>query len=113
MLIINGVRLQYNTGLELSGITLDRHLTWNVHGEDLISRCKSSLNAIKCVSHIHWRADREDLLRLYNEIMVSEMDYGYAVYWSVRGCALEKPNHVENLHVGFCYATGAVRTGTA
>ena len=42
----------------------------------LRAKCTSSVNLIKHVSHLSWRADRKTLQRLYTTLMQSKLEYG-------------------------------------
>ena len=40
------------------------------------AKCTSSVNLIKCVSHLSWGADRKMVQRLYTTLVQSKLDYG-------------------------------------
>ena len=59
MLTIHSVQMNCRPVIKFLCPTFDRDLTWNAHVDDLTARCKSSLNAIRCISHITRRVDRD------------------------------------------------------
>ena len=71
-LFIKGTPIQNVERIRLLGLTFDKKLTWKPHIEDLTTRCKQTLNILKCISNIKWGADKEILLRLYKSLILSK-----------------------------------------
>ena len=90
------------------GVILDKKLTFIPHLKDLKRKCLSSSNVLKVLSHNSWGSDRQCLLRLYNSLVRSRLDYGAVVYGSARPSALKMLDPVH--HLGLRLATGAFRT---
>ena len=74
-------------------------------------KCKKSLNLIKCLSSINWGADREVLLKLYESLILSKMDYGCTIYSAARKSHLIVLDRIQNTALRL--ATGAFRTSPA
>ena len=90
------------------GLIFDRRLTFNSHIRDLKTRCLKSLDVLKVVGHTDWGADRKVLLRLYQALVRSKLDYGCIVYGSSAKSNLEILDPVH--HSGLRLALGAFRT---
>ena len=90
------------------GLIFDRRLTFKSHIEDLRTRCLKTLNVLRVVSHTDWGADSKVLLRLYQALVRSKLDYGSIVYGSACKSNLKKLDTVHNS--GLRIALGAFRT---
>ena len=89
-------------------MTLDEKLTWSNHIENLKLKVKKSLNILKVVSGFDWGADKTTLLKLYNSICKSKLDYGCEVYSSACKSKLRELDVVHNMGLRIC--TGAFKT---
>ena len=90
------------------GLIFDRRLTFRSHIQDLKVRCLKSLNVLKVVSHTDWGADSKVLLRLYQALVRSKLDYGCCVYGSAAKTVLKVLDPIHNS--GIRIALGAFRT---
>ena len=90
------------------GIIFDKKLNFRDHISDLKFRCNKALNLLKIVSHKEWGADRKMLLRLYQSLVRSKLDYGSIVYGSTRKTYLCQLNTIHNQ--GLRLSLGAFRT---
>ncbi|GBN34418.1 hypothetical protein AVEN_27281-1 [Araneus ventricosus] len=72
------------------GVIFDSKLTFLPHILDLRKRCEKALNILKVLSNTSWGADRTSLLRVYQAVILSRIDYGSVVYGSARASALRK-----------------------
>ncbi|GBN22701.1 hypothetical protein AVEN_68037-1 [Araneus ventricosus] len=68
------------------GIILDRKLTFLPHVLQLRKRCEKLLNIIKVLSTTSWGADRTALLRIYQSVILSRIDYGCEVLLALVFC---------------------------
>ncbi|GBN57650.1 putative RNA-directed DNA polymerase from transposon X-element, partial [Araneus ventricosus] len=66
------------------GVIFDRKLTFLPHVLHLRKKCEKSLNILKVLSKTSWGADRTSLLRIYQAVILSRIDYGCMVYGSAR-----------------------------
>lgn len=89
------------------GITFDKKLNFVSHLKDLKKKCFKSATILKVLAHKSWGSDRICLLRLYNSLIRSRLDYGAIVYDSARPSALKMLDPVH--HLGLRLATGAFR----
>ena len=89
-------------------MTFDSKLTWSSHIDALKIKVKKSLNILKVVSGFNWGADRKSLLRLYNALCRSKLDYGCQIYSSACQSKLKELDVVHNLGLRIC--CGAFRT---
>ncbi|GBO18979.1 hypothetical protein AVEN_275677-1 [Araneus ventricosus] len=90
------------------GVTFDRKLTFLPHVLNLRKRCEKSLNILKVLSTTTWGADRPSLLRIYQSVILSRIDYGYEVYGSARSSVLRHLDTVHHSALRIC--SGAFRT---
>ncbi|GBN90267.1 hypothetical protein AVEN_140791-1, partial [Araneus ventricosus] len=72
------------------GVIFDRKLTFLPHILQLRKKCEKSLNILKVLSCTSWGADRTSLLRIYQAVILSRIDYGCLVYGSARSAALRR-----------------------
>ncbi|GFV45246.1 putative RNA-directed DNA polymerase from transposon X-element [Trichonephila clavipes] len=90
------------------GVIFDCKLTFLPHVLYLRKRCERSLNILKVLSNTLWGANRVSLLRVYQALILSRLDYGCVVYGSARAC-LKAIGH----NTSFCsknLLSGAFRT---
>ena len=62
------------------GLIWDTKLTFKPHIQYLRKKCFKVLNIIKVLSHQEWGADTNTLLKLYQSLVRSKVDYGSIVY---------------------------------
>ena len=60
-------------------LTLDKHLTWEPHTKNLISKCKKLINIIKCLHSTWWGAEPSSLITIFRATIRSSIDYGAMV----------------------------------
>ncbi|GFX06988.1 putative RNA-directed DNA polymerase from transposon X-element [Trichonephila clavipes] len=99
---IRAVQIPVVHDVRFLGVIFDRRLTFLPHILQLRKRCEKSLNLLKVLSNTSWGADRTSLLRVYQEIVLSRIDYGCVVYGSTCNSTLKKldpcpPYGIENL----------------
>ena len=107
-LILNGVPLPYADEVKFLGLTFDTSLTWGAHITNLKLRVRKSLDILKVVSSFDWGADKQSLLRLYNSLCRSKLDYGCEIYSSACKTRLGELDVVHNMALRLC--SGAFRT---
>ncbi|GBM12996.1 putative RNA-directed DNA polymerase from transposon X-element [Araneus ventricosus] len=90
------------------GLIFDRKLTFLPHILQLRKKCEKSLNILKVLSCTSWGADRTSLLRIYQAVVLSRIDYGCMVYGSARSAALRRLDTVHHSALRIC--SGAFRT---
>ena len=105
---LKGNILPYEDQVKFLGVIFDKGLTWGPHIRKLKEEVKKSLNILKVVSSYDWGADRKSLLRLYNSLCKSKIDYACQIYSSAAKSHLKDLDVVHNLGLRIC--TGAFRT---
>ena len=68
--------IPYEREVKFLGMIFDSKLTWGSHIDSLKIHVKNSLNILKVVSGFDWGADKKTLLRLYDSLCKSKLDYG-------------------------------------
>ena len=107
-LFLNDSILPFEDSVKYLGITFDRKLTFDLHINEVVCSVKLRLNILKVVSGFNWGADRTCLLRMYQALCLSKIDYGCQVYGSACQTTLQKLDVVHNTALRIC--TGAYRT---
>ena len=107
-LFLNGDILPYADEVKFLGLTFDKKLTWSSHIENLKRKVIKSLNILKVVSSFDWGADKKSLLRLYDALCRSKLDYGCQIYSSACKTRLKELDVVHNMALRIC--SGAFRT---
>ena len=105
---LKGNILPYEDKVKFLGVIFDKGLTWGPRIKMLKENVKKSLNILKVVSSFDWGADRKSLLRLYNSLCKSKIDYACQIYSSASKSNLKELDVVHNLGLRIC--TGAFRT---
>ncbi|GBM86341.1 hypothetical protein AVEN_163348-1, partial [Araneus ventricosus] len=90
------------------GVIFDRKLTFLPHVLHLRKKCDRSMNILKVLSKTSWGADRTSLLRIYQAVILSRIDYGCMVYGSARPTVLRRLDTIHHSALRIC--TGAFRT---
>ena len=96
------------TEAKFLGVIFDQKLNFRSHINYLKTSCQSALNALKVVANTDWGADRRTLLRLYQALVRSKLDYGCIVYGSTRASYLKSLDPIH--HQGLRLCLGAFRT---
>ena len=77
---LDGAILPYADEVKFSGMIFDSKLAWAKHIDDLKLKVKKSLNLLKVISRLDWGADKKSLLRIYDALCRSKLDYGCQIY---------------------------------
>ncbi|GFW21974.1 putative RNA-directed DNA polymerase from transposon X-element [Trichonephila clavipes] len=105
---IRDIQIPVVPDVRFLGVIFDRRLTFLPHILQLRKRCEKSLNLLKVLSNTSWGADRTSLLRVYQAIVLSRIDYGCVVYGSACNSTLKKLDPVHHMALRIC--SGAFRT---
>ena len=91
------------------GSLFDRKLSFVPHIKYLKAKCLKALNLLKVLFyHTCWGADRTTLLKLYQSLVRSKLDYGCIIYGPARKSYLQMLDPIHNQ--GLRLALGAFRT---
>lgn len=105
---LNSISVPVKQEHKFLGVVFDKKLTFLAHIKELKKKCLQASNILKVLSHMSWGSDRRCLVRLYNALVRSRLDYGAIVYGSARESVLKMLDPVH--HLGLRLATGAFRT---
>lgn len=100
--------IEYVDDVKFLGITFDKKLRWKKHLENIKKECTQRLNIIKMLGHQKWGASKDILLRLYQTIIRSKIEYSCAAFKHVKRTYKKKLQTIENTAIRI--ATGAFRT---
>ncbi|GFU13065.1 uncharacterized protein TNCV_1444991 [Trichonephila clavipes] len=89
-------------------VIFDCKLTFLPHVLYLRKKCERSLNILNVLSNTLWGADRISLLRVYQALILSRLDYGCVVYGSARASVLKRLDTIH--HSALKIFSGAFRT---
>lgn len=90
------------------GIIFDRKLSWTPHINQLKSNTYKACNILKTLSHTAWGADRTSLIRIFDSMVQSRLDYGAIAFSSAKANLLSKLNPI--LNHGLRLPTGAFKS---
>ena len=90
------------------GMVLDNSLRWHKHIAEVKADCMRRMNVLKLLAHTTWGAESQTMLRLYNALIKSKIEYGVEAYGSTCITNLKKLNSIQNTALRI--ATGAYRT---
>ncbi|GBN65330.1 putative RNA-directed DNA polymerase from transposon X-element [Araneus ventricosus] len=90
------------------GVIFDRKVSFLPHIFHLRKKCERSLNILKVLSRTSWGADRTSLLRVYQAVIFSSIDYGCMVYGCARPTVLMRLDTIYDSALRIC--SGAFRT---
>ncbi|GFY11313.1 RNase H domain-containing protein [Trichonephila clavipes] len=99
---IRAVQIPVVPDVRFLGVIFDRRLTFLPHILQLRKRCEKSLNLLKVLSNTTWGSDRTSLLRVYQAIVLSRIDYGCVVYGSACNSTLKKLDPVHHMALRIC-----------
>ncbi|XP_055944534.1 uncharacterized protein LOC129975497 [Argiope bruennichi] len=105
---IRGIAIPVENDVRFLGVIFDRKITFLPHILHLRKKCEKSLNILKVLSNTSWGADRPSLLRIYQAIILSRIDYECMVYGSARPSVLRRLDTVYHSALRIC--SGAFRT---
>ncbi|GFW21509.1 probable RNA-directed DNA polymerase from transposon X-element [Trichonephila clavipes] len=101
---IRDIQIPVVPDVRFLGVIFDRRLTFLPHILHLRKKCEKSLNLLKVLSNTSWGADRTSLLRVYQAIVLSRIDYGCVAYGSACNSTLQKLDPVHHMALRICSA---------
>ena len=66
------------------GIIFDVKLTWIPHLKNLRDTATKPLQLLRLLSHLRWGSDRKTMLRIYESVLLSKLNYGSHLYSSAK-----------------------------
>ncbi|GFT52036.1 putative RNA-directed DNA polymerase from transposon X-element [Trichonephila clavipes] len=104
-----GSFMSHNYSSSQSEVPKDHYkLTFLPHILYLRKKCERSLNILRVLSNTLWGADRVSLLRVYQSLILSCLDYGCVVYGFTRAFVIKRLDTVHHSALRIC--SGAFRT---
>ena len=107
-LIIYNKPIKYVSHFKYLGITIDKHLNFNEHFQDITQRCARRLNIMRCIAGREWGADRRTLLRIYTALIRPILDYNGFLYDDIASSQIDSLQQIQNNALRII--TGAMRT---
>ena len=93
---MNGKQLTTVNEYKFLGMTFDSHLTWASHIKKVKERCQTPLWLLRAaISCNKLGADRKRILRLYNVLVRSIIDYGSIIYDTAARTHLQKIDRIQ------------------
>lgn len=105
---VGGSELERVEHFKYLGMWFDKRLTWAMHIQKIIERCKRVLNVMRCLKGTEWGADRTAMKTIYSGLIRSVLDYGCVAYRSAAESILKKLDLVQYQALRICM--GAIKT---
>ena len=93
---------------KLLGMWFDERLTWNIHIQKVVDKCKKVINIMRCLVGKEWGADRVALKGIYDGLIRAFIDYGSVVYGAAAETHMKKLEGIQNQALRLC--TGGFKT---
>lgn len=90
------------------GVWFDDRITWAIHIQKVVDKCKKVLNIMRCLVGREWGADRTALKAIYTGLIRAILDYGCVVYGSAASTSLKKLEVIQSQALRIC--SGAFKT---
>ena len=107
-LYLYGQKLEQVRTIRFLGNVFDDKLCWRQHVESVQTKCKKVNNLLRCLAGQEWGASKEALVRVYQALMRSSLDYGSIAYMAAAETHLVKLDRQQNQALRTC--CGAFRT---
>lgn len=105
---IYGQKLEQVRTVRFLGNVFDEKLTWGKHIDSVQTKCKKVNNLLRCLAGQEWGAARASLVRVYQALMRSSLDYGSIAYMAAAETHLAKLDRQQNQALRIC--CGAFRS---
>lgn len=90
------------------GITLDQHLTFKTHIEEIKAACNQRTQFLRCVAHRSWGGDQQTITKIYKSTVLEKMLYAAPIISSASDSTIKMLESIHNQ--GLRIITGAFRT---
>lgn len=74
--MVNGVRVHSSSSVRFLGINFHSSLKWHDQVQRISAACVNPMKIISCLRHTWWGADPSLLIRIYNALIRSRIEYG-------------------------------------
>ncbi|GFY01582.1 putative RNA-directed DNA polymerase from transposon X-element [Trichonephila clavipes] len=99
---IGNIHIPVVSEVRFLGVIFDSKLTFLPHVLYLRKKCERSFNILKVLSNTLWGADRVSLLRVYQALILSRLDYGCVVYGSAHASVLKRLDTIHHSALRIC-----------
>ena len=107
---IGNENIKMDNSAKFLGVIFDRKLSWKLHIDYILKKCKKRLNLLRALTGYHWGASKKSLLGIYKALIRSVIDYGDVAYSCASKSNLDKISVIQTEALRIC--CGAPR-GTA
>src|SRR6218665_507431 len=107
---IGNENIKMDNNAKFLGVIFDRKLSWKLHIDYILKKCKKRLNLLRALTGYHWGASKKSLLGIYKALIRSVIDYGDVAYSCASKSNLDKISVIQTEALRIC--CGAPR-GTA
>lgn len=105
---LNDTPITNKESVKMLGVIFDKRQTWSPYIKHLKKTTSSSIKLIKILSHTSWGGDSKSLIKIYNAIIQSKINYGSILYRTAAKSTLKLIDTVNN--IGLRLAIGAFRS---
>ena len=98
-----GKKIPHSDSPIFLGIKFDENLCFNSQVEFIRSRCEDRLNIIKILSHKSWKLSHKTLVRIYNALIGSIIDYSFFTLSLMAPTNLQKLQVLQNISIKSIY----------
>ena len=93
---LGGKYIENVTTFKFLGVILDQHLRYDVHLDNLITKCKRRINLMRALAGTTYGSAKKPLLTVYKALIRSLIDYGSIVYDKSDPAYLESLQRIQN-----------------
>ena len=92
---INGQEISIKSEVKFLGLNFDYRLTWKIHIEHIIAKCKKRLNLMRNLKGTTWGATMPTLLTIYKALIRSVIEYADIVYDSAANIVTKRLDSIQ------------------
>ncbi|XP_055604733.1 uncharacterized protein LOC129752967 [Uranotaenia lowii] len=107
-LVMNGITVPRKNSYKCLGVTLDQHLKYRIHAEEVKAACQQRVLFIRSIAARTWGGDRSTLLNLYSATVLEKLLYSAPILSALDSKVLQSLETVHN--AGLRAIIGAFRT---
>lgn len=114
-ILISDIELERVDQFKYLGMWFDKRLTWSVHINKMIHKCKKMMNVMRCLRGLDWGANWSAMRTIYTNLIRSILDYGCIIYRSAAITHLKKLDVIQSKALGLWsykkYSSGSTPSG--
>jgi len=97
-----GNQLVADDYVKILGLFFDKRLTWKIHINHLVDKSQKIINLLRYLSGTNWGCNGSMLLRLYQSLLRSRIDYGCLAYNSASDTQKKRLDVIANKALRIC-----------